>query len=201
SLFEKLATYLAKVQKADFAVTIAEPHEIFHKLLETVTEASYDEDQNVFTNFLKAQLAKARIKNPIAVALAFQSLHEKIISSKVKLRYLKRNFAKRNLLTEKNNNALTSDVEQARAEDLLPNKIINKEKGEATNKEGEKAIGKDVINSEEDEAAEVKGETAEVEDEFDKEESVIESKKGETTDKDDEKESEAENVWNDSKNE
>ncbi|CAG8596399.1 11042_t:CDS:2, partial [Ambispora gerdemannii] len=126
SLFEKLATYLAEVQEADFAVTIAEPHETFHELLEAATGAPHDEDQNQilwkkFMNFLKAQSAKARIKNPTAVALAFQSLHKRITSSKVKLRYLKRNF---------NNNALTSDIEQARAEDLLPNVIQKHEEAE-----------------------------------------------------------------------
>ncbi|CAG8681926.1 7309_t:CDS:2, partial [Ambispora gerdemannii] len=97
SLFEKLATYLAEVQEADFAATIAESHETFHELLEAATGVPHDEDQNQilwkkFMDFLKAQSAKARIKNPTAAALAFQSLHERIASSKVKLRYLKRNF-------------------------------------------------------------------------------------------------------------
>ncbi|CAG8701266.1 3952_t:CDS:2, partial [Ambispora gerdemannii] len=116
-----------------------------------------------FMDFLKAQSAKARIKNPTAAALAFQSLHERIMSSKIKFRYLKRNFARRKLLTEKaflkpekasiqllsslsgylknatskkklwiyeNDNALTSDVEQAKAEDLLPNVIRKHEETE-----------------------------------------------------------------------
>ncbi|CAG8676934.1 9497_t:CDS:2, partial [Ambispora gerdemannii] len=94
-LFEKLAIYLAEVQEADFVITIAEPYETFHELLEIATEAPYNKDQNIFSkfmDFLKAQSAKARKENPTVATLAFQSLHERIASSKVKLRYLKRNF-------------------------------------------------------------------------------------------------------------
>ncbi|CAG8649036.1 10856_t:CDS:2, partial [Ambispora gerdemannii] len=132
-----LATYLAEVQEADFAVTIAEPHETFHELLEIATGVPHDEDQNIFT-----QSTKVRIKNSTAIVLAFQSLHKRITSSKVKLRYLKRNFVRRNLLTEKA--FLKSEKapiqllspfpdylkNQARAENLLPNVIRKHEKTE-----------------------------------------------------------------------
>ncbi|CAG8675629.1 1912_t:CDS:1, partial [Ambispora gerdemannii] len=46
SLFEKLTTYLAEVQEADFAATIAEPHETFYEFLEAATGAPHDKDQN-----------------------------------------------------------------------------------------------------------------------------------------------------------
>ncbi|CAG8690384.1 1053_t:CDS:2, partial [Ambispora gerdemannii] len=119
-------------------------HETFHELLETATGASHDKDQNQilwkkFMDFLKAQLAKARKENSIAAALAFQSLHERIISSKVKLRYLKRNFVRRNLLTEKAflksekaSIRLLSPL-SARAKDLLPNVIRKHEEAKVCN--------------------------------------------------------------------